>query len=86
MTVAKNEADSGASHLHAKLDTHPNNCEACDHKQIEHSGWCYMFRDEPTDVCMCHSGRRPLNLAEQILMAQQVYGSIPEWAKPVPNA
>lgn len=30
----------------------PNNCEACDHKAYPDGGWCYMFRNEPTDVCM----------------------------------
>lgn len=38
--------------------TNPNNCETCDHKQIPPGGgWCYMFRDEPKDVCHQHTGR-----------------------------
>lgn len=36
----------------------PNNCSTCHHKPNGDEGWCYMFRDEPTDVCMQHSGRR----------------------------
>lgn len=35
----------------------PNNCETCKHKQHPDGGWCYMFRDEPRDVCMVHSLR-----------------------------
>lgn len=40
--------------------TNPNNCDNCDtcsHKQNPQGGWCYMFRDEPSAVCMIHSGR-----------------------------
>ncbi|MDR6421302.1 hypothetical protein J2801_003590 [Paraburkholderia phenoliruptrix] len=35
----------------------PNNCATCNHKQNPDGGHCYMFRDEPTDVCMQHTGR-----------------------------
>lgn len=35
----------------------PNNCAGCKHKQHPDGGWCYMFRDEPTDVCMKHTAR-----------------------------
>ena len=35
----------------------PNNCETCAHKLNPDGGWCYMFRDEPTEVCMQHTGR-----------------------------
>ena len=35
----------------------PNNCSTCDHKRTPQGGWCYMFRDEPTDVCGVHTGR-----------------------------
>lgn len=38
--------------------SNPNNCATCDYKQIPDGGHCYMFRDEPTDVCMQHTGRR----------------------------
>lgn len=38
--------------------TNPNNCGACEHKQHPDDGWCYMFRDEPTAVCMQHSLRK----------------------------
>jgi hypothetical protein len=34
----------------------PNNCKTCDHKRNPEGGWCYMFREEPTDVCMQHTG------------------------------
>lgn len=36
----------------------PNNCSTCDHKQHPDDGHCYMFRDEPQDVCMQHTGRK----------------------------
>lgn len=35
----------------------PNNCSTCKHKKHPDGGWCYMFRDEPSQVCMQHSGR-----------------------------
>lgn len=49
----------------------PNNCETCKHKQHPDGGWCYMFRDEPGEVCMIHSGRRLSEFAREIV-AQQV--------------
>ena len=49
----------------------PNNCETCKHKQHPDGGWCYMFRDEPTEVCMIHSGRCTSTFARD-LVAQQV--------------
>lgn len=38
----------------------PNNCETCEYKKINNDKTlhCYMFKDEPDDVCMQHSGRR----------------------------
>jgi len=38
--------------------SNPNNCETCSHQQFPDGGHCYMFRDEPTEVCMQHTGRR----------------------------
>lgn len=42
--------------------TNPNNCETCEYKTLKASdqtdGHCYMFREEPTDTCMQHTGRR----------------------------
>lgn len=38
----------------------PNNCATCEYSQVNgnrEKGHCYMFRDEPTDVCMHHTGR-----------------------------
>jgi hypothetical protein len=35
----------------------PNNCATCDHKLNPDGGHCYMFRDEPSDVCMQHTAR-----------------------------
>lgn len=37
----------------------PNNCEGCDYKHMEkHGGHCYMFRDEPDEVCYQHTARK----------------------------
>ena len=38
----------------------PNNCDMCEHKQNPDGGWCYMFSDEPKEVCMQHTMRREL--------------------------
>jgi hypothetical protein len=40
----------------------PNNCETCQFKQmnVDPELHCYMFKDEPTEVCMQHSGRTGL--------------------------
>jgi hypothetical protein len=35
----------------------PNNCQTCDHKCNPQGGWCYMFRDEPKDICYQHTFR-----------------------------
>jgi hypothetical protein len=37
-------------------DKNPNNCATCEHKQHPDGGWCYMFRHEPMEVCMEHTG------------------------------
>lgn len=39
----------------------PNRCETCEHKKRPDGGHCYMFQHEPTDVCMQHTGRKPLS-------------------------
>ena len=41
----------------------PNNCATCDHKKQAGEGWCYMFRDEPKDVCFQHTGRSEVGKA-----------------------
>lgn len=38
----------------------PNNCETCEHKNHPDGGHCYMFRDEPTDVCKVHTKYKTL--------------------------
>lgn len=35
----------------------PNNCDTCRWKLQPDGGHCYMFRDEPKEVCMQHTGR-----------------------------
>lgn len=41
----------------------PNNCATCRHKAYPEGGFCYMFRNEPEDVCMQHTCRRvPLGI------------------------
>lgn len=34
----------------------PNNCATCEHKRHPDGGHCYMFRDEPTEACLQHTG------------------------------
>jgi hypothetical protein len=40
--------------------SNPNNCGTCDHMKANgnREGHCYMFREEPTGVCMQHTGRK----------------------------
>ena len=43
----------------------PNNCETCEYKRLkspdqDDDGHCYMFRDEPREVCMQHTGRKKM--------------------------
>ena len=49
--------------------TNQNRCETCDYKKLNgnREGHCYMFRDEPTDVCMQHTGQKMLGF--ELLMA-----------------
>lgn len=35
----------------------PNNCSTCEHSQVQSPGHCYMFRDEPQEVCAQHTGK-----------------------------
>ena len=37
----------------------PNNCKTCDYTKINgnREGHCYMFRDEPSDVCSQYTSR-----------------------------
>lgn len=44
----------------------PNNCETCEHKKHPDGGHCYMFRNEPTDVCKIHSPYNIGNLVENL--------------------
>ena len=41
----------------------PNNCETCEYKRLKspdqvEDGHCYMFRDEPQEICMQHTLRK----------------------------
>lgn len=42
----------------------PNNCTTCEYKTLkapdQTGGHCYMFRDEPTEVCAQHTLRLDL--------------------------
>ena len=44
--------------------SNPNNCSTCEYKTLKASGQadghCYMFREEPTDVCAQHTLRMDL--------------------------
>lgn len=35
----------------------PNNCETCNHINESDGSHCYMFKDEPVDICYQHTGR-----------------------------
>jgi hypothetical protein len=44
------------------MSTNPNNCKTCKYKAMRSgdgskSGFCYMFADAPTEICMQHTGR-----------------------------
>jgi hypothetical protein len=45
------------------MNKNPNNCATCDHKQHPDGGWCYMFRNEPDDVCFSHTARNRLDFS-----------------------
>ena len=50
----------------------PNRCETCDYKKLNgnrEKGHCYIFSDEPTDVCHQHTGRDFLRNFEATLLA-----------------
>lgn len=43
--------------------SNPNNCETCDYRhlgkaQFEPGQHCYMFRGEPDEQCMQHTGHK----------------------------
>ena len=51
--------------------TNPNNCQCCDHMHNRVSPrddalHCYMFKDEPTKVCLCHTVRNGMTVNEVI--------------------
>lgn len=39
------------------IESNPNNCETCEHKKHTHDGHCYMFKNEPTEICYVHTAR-----------------------------
>jgi hypothetical protein len=71
----------------------PNNCSTCVHKKDPDGGWCYMFRNEPTDVCNLHSEKHKmfaigdiadidLRTAELVVTAfRQKYPELAEYQK-----
>ncbi len=46
--------------------SNPNNCETCRHKPNGEGGWCYMFRDEPSDTCYAHTEREPFDFLREL--------------------
>jgi hypothetical protein len=56
------------------MSANPNNCSACDYKQMvdDPTLHCYMFKSAPTDVCRQHTARRMLGF--ELLMAVAKYG------------
>lgn len=59
-----------------KLSANPNNCETCEHYEVQRNIeennlkaqklHCYMFRDVPSDVCMQHSLRDPIKMMQRL--------------------
>jgi len=45
----------------------PNNCETCGHKARPEGGHCYMFKNEPNDVCMRHTRGGTLNSLARVM-------------------
>jgi hypothetical protein len=40
------------------MSANPNNCEKCDHWKLHsEEGHCYMFREEPMEICRQHTSR-----------------------------
>lgn len=62
--------------------SNPNNCEACEYKAMNdgEDGHCYMFKNEPTEVCMRHTGRISITAR---LLADLIVGTDPEPEVPV---
>jgi len=52
----------------------PNNCSTCDHIKNPDGGHCYMFADEPTEICMQHTARQ----ARKTLVTLFMLGSMIE--------
>ena len=66
--------------------SNPNNCACCYHKQRPDGGWCYMFRNEPHEVCMKHTGL-PAQIPNEhghLLTTQALWGMYVEDSEP-PN-
>ena len=64
------------------IPENPNECATCDHKADPDGGWCYMFRDEPTEVCMKHTShladlRQIYRLAVKLLIDDIAEGPKP---------
>ena len=45
----------GVTHLEKHDMNNQNKRAACDHKRNPDGGWCYMFRDEPEQICGLHT-------------------------------
>lgn len=63
------------------MSSNPNNCATCKHmiNNNDEELHCYMFKDEPTEICMQHSWRssmmsplRVSSTAKQILKFSDV--------------
>ncbi len=53
----------------------PNNCAMCDHKLHPDGGWCYMFRNEPEEICMQHTARMTKAILIDDLSMMRVAGA-----------
>ncbi|MCG3134242.1 MAG: hypothetical protein HMLKMBBP_01534 [Planctomycetes bacterium] len=48
----------------------PNNCDTCDLKSHADGGWCHMWRHEPNNICMYHTGRRGFMKAVRAMLSE----------------
>lgn len=53
--VGRLEPERTNARTHGCAMTNPNNCAECGRSRNQQGGWCYMFRDEPHEVCMKHT-------------------------------
>lgn len=71
--------------------SNPNNCATCEWKAHDDKGHCYMFFDEPNEICMQHTDRKKttlaigagLNLSGMVMLAHSLVGLEPLALEPL---